>query len=1415
VPSGVLNPRWIAYCAFVALSLGLFNISPLVAQTTTYCFTGAPFNQCDGTSGTVPCRNGSSLTGSFTIAQPLPPNLVSTHGIGGSGDFLPEFFSFTDGITSVSNDSLQFVLGSTAGFAIETDAQGNLAQWSMYTSQNTQYFIYYAGPGSATQEGVNASGYQNYFNSSTDPGGSWSKFNGIGCSVPVSSTPLVSIAVSAAYKNTVAKGFTQQYKAIGTYGDRSTQDITNSVTWTSSNTSVATITTNGIASGVAVGGPVTISATSGSVSGTAPLTVTSATLSSIGIEGPAIGTVVPGQTLAFYAYGIFSDGTAPIFTNNTVTWASSNPSVATVGPTGLATGVAVGGPVSISATYGNFIATASMAVNGAGQLGPYKGNIRTVVGNGVQGYSGDGGPSVAARLSFAWGGALDHFSNGYIADTQNARIREVNNSSLQIETIAGGGSGCANQSDSYGDACLAAESSFVSPVSVFVDTANNLYISDSGASLIRQVSASTGIISAVAGGGAGCPGQINAIGDGCPASSAILLNPYGLYVDQSGNIFFADNGHQVIREVVASTGLIQTVAGTGIAGYNGDNIPATQAEVNSPFGVYGDAAGNIFIADEANSRIREITASSGTIVTVAGTGTHGYNGDNIPATTAQIFFPFGIYVDHSGNIFFSDSVGNGRIRQVVASTGLIQTVAGNGQGGFSGDGGPATNAEIGLAIGLAGDANGDLFIMDAGNNVIRQVFRAAAPFPISVSTTSLPGGTAGVPYSSKLQAIGGTMPFSWTLASGSLPPGFSELSSNGVLSGNPTTAGTYNFTVKVTDANSNSATQLLSLAISPAPTLVSITVAPVNPSIVAETTQQFTATGHYSDTSTKDLTNSVTWISSTTFVTISSSGLASGLATGKATITATLGNASGNTKLTVTSAPSSVPLTVTLIGTGNGTVTDNLEQISCTTTAGVQSGTCSANYGSGTVVTLTATPSSPSTFAGWGNACSGTQGCSVTMTFARTVTASFVPPPQMISLSFTPGTNVPGMATYDCPSNPSPSPGNPCTDPNAHAAAVLIPQVLQPFSLTVQASEVPPSVADGVCPSGATPSTDFDCRFVSFLTYQTLANGNKIVPLCFPYANGNCVHYQVFSGTPGVEPSPSLYVGPIDWTISFNNDTFVPPAPFTGSTPQMYDDPDYAVSPTSPFGTNCSTPMLVGNPPLATNPPIFCQFEFDITTAVDLTKKVDTAISGRTRQFNDVVIAFPPANTGNLAITTTPSPISGIVTAGSALNLTIAVTNSAGGPITGATLSDPLPAGTSVSWTISPPYTGPGTCAITGAVGSQVLNCAFGTIAASQTFSISLVSSNSSLGRYTNTAVVLIGNQQILTIGSIIVTIPGDVNGDGVVNCMDLHIIKASFGKKTGQAGFDPRADINHDGIVNVLDLATVARQLPTGTVCQ
>ena len=179
----------------------------------------------------------------------------------------------------------------------------------------------------------------------------------------------------------------------------------------------------------------------------------------------------------------------------------------------------------------------------------------------------------------------------------------------------------------------------------------------------------------------------------------------------------------------------------------------------------------------------------------------------------------------------------------------------------------------------------------------------------------------------------------------------------------------------------------------------------------------------------------------------------------------------------------------------------------------------------------------------------------------------------------------------------------------------------------------------------------------SFFTFQTKANGDAIVPLCAPYANGNCVVYSVFFQNPGQEPDPSMYVGPVNWNITYNNGTFVPPAPWTGSTPRLYYDPSGFVVPNSPYGTDCTTPMLIGSPGVPTSPAIFCQFVFDITTIFDASKKVDPLIGGKTKVFSDAIVAFPPNFAPVVTVTTTPDAAT--VTAGSPIGFTITVSNSA------------------------------------------------------------------------------------------------------------------------------------------------------------
>ena len=180
-------------------------------------------------------------------------------------------------------------------------------------------------------------------------------------------------------------------------------------------------------------------------------------------------------------------------------------------------------------------------------------------------------------------------------------------------------------------------------------------------------------------------------GNNGPATAAELNGDWGLAVDSAGDLFIVDGNNNVVREVVKTTGDIITVAGNGTAGYKGDNGPATAAELNAPNSVSVDSAGDLFISDQGNNVIREVVKATGDIITIAGNGSPGYKGDNGPATAAEINSPRGISIDASGDLFIADW-GNNVIRELVATTGDIITVAGNGTAGYSGDNGPATAA---------------------------------------------------------------------------------------------------------------------------------------------------------------------------------------------------------------------------------------------------------------------------------------------------------------------------------------------------------------------------------------------------------------------------------------------------------------------------------------------------------------------------------------------------------------------------------------------------------------------------------------------------------------------------------------------------------------------------------------------------
>ncbi len=261
-----------------------------------------------------------------------------------------------------------------------------------------------------------------------------------------------------------------------------------------------------------------------------------------------------------------------------------------------------------------------------------------------------------------------------------------------IKTVAGDGT------RSYsGDGGSATSAALDDPLSVAVDSVGNIYIADSVNARIRKVTAATGIITTVAGNG-----THGYSGDGGPATNAELDFPTGVAVDSAGNIYIADYDNYRIRKVVASTGVISTMAGTGTYGYSGDGGPATSAELGAPTGVALDTAGNLYIADCFNERIRKVAKTTGIISTVAGDGTIGYSGDGGPATSAEFYYPWGVAVDSAGNIYIADT-DNGRNRKVTVSTDIISTVAGDGEYGSSGDGGLATSAELSSPYGVPVD----------------------------------------------------------------------------------------------------------------------------------------------------------------------------------------------------------------------------------------------------------------------------------------------------------------------------------------------------------------------------------------------------------------------------------------------------------------------------------------------------------------------------------------------------------------------------------------------------------------------------------------------------------------------------------------------------------------------------------------
>jgi len=230
-------------------------------------------------------------------------------------------------------------------------------------------------------------------------------------------------------------------------------------------------------------------------------------------------------------------------------------------------------------------------------------------------------------------------------------------------------------------------------------------------------------------------------GDGGLATVAQLNIPFKVAVDSSGNVYIADYYNNRIRMVTASTGIISTIAGNGTAGYSGDGGAATSAQINTPWAVAVDSSGNIYFADNVNERIREVTASTGIISTVAGDGTGGYSGDGGLATSAELYFPAGVTVDSIGNLYIADG-SNCRVRKVTVSTGIISTVAGNGTYPYSGSGGLATSAGIFVPSGVALDSSNNLYIADSNDSRILAVNLRSVPTITWTTPAAITYGTA-------------------------------------------------------------------------------------------------------------------------------------------------------------------------------------------------------------------------------------------------------------------------------------------------------------------------------------------------------------------------------------------------------------------------------------------------------------------------------------------------------------------------------------------------------------------------------------------------------------------------------------------------------------------------------------------------